>query len=67
MKKLKDRTIIAKFLHWVMDLIEECVQDRKDQEWSDIPKMQFWLLEFPLTCISTLLLALDFQIEKLGL
>ena len=50
-----------------MDLIEECVQDRKDQEWSDIPKMQFWLLEFPLTCISTLLLALDFQIEKLGL
>ena len=67
MRPLRDRTVIAKSLYWVMDLIEECVPDRKDQEWKDVPKLQFWILEFPLTCLSTILLAIDFQISKFNL
>ena len=67
MAKLADRTGLSKALYWVMDLIEECVPDRKDQAWGEVPKAQFWLLEFPLTCLSTLLLLLDYPLEKLNL
>jgi hypothetical protein len=66
-KPLQERSVIAKGLYWIMDFIEECVPDRGEQDWNDVPKIQFWVLEFPLQCFAAFLLWVDFQIEKFNL